>query len=209
MRCDDFQRRWQALLDERQLPEQDEQLCDHAAQCDDCREVLSIQALLFREVARSRNSPLTRRPSAHSLVKLAATAPAQLPSPVQVRTGFSTAKLLFGGLAVAASLAIVILPAWRLSSSSISRSPRPNQFAHANSRGKPSTLWVAKAPESSSDPTVTSRHVQQSDSDRAALEQAAVRQFMYDVAAKLTDVPQDRLEPLDRIAGGFRPLANT
>jgi hypothetical protein len=29
------------------------------------------------------------------------------------------------------------------------------------------------------------------------------------MAAKLSDVPEEQLEPLDHIAGGFRPLANT
>jgi hypothetical protein len=32
---------------------------------------------------------------------------------------------------------------------------------------------------------------------------------MHDMASKLSDVPEEQLEPLDRIAGGFRPLANT
>lgn len=50
MRCEAFEDRLQQLLDERQLPEEDAVLADHAAACPTCREVLDAQAGLFDTV---------------------------------------------------------------------------------------------------------------------------------------------------------------
>lgn len=50
MRCEAFEDRLQQLLDERQLPEEDAALADHAAACPTCREVLDAQAGLFDTV---------------------------------------------------------------------------------------------------------------------------------------------------------------
>ncbi len=50
MRCEAFEDRLQHLLDERQLPEEDVALADHAAACPTCRDVLDTQAGLFDTV---------------------------------------------------------------------------------------------------------------------------------------------------------------
>jgi hypothetical protein len=50
MRCDAFENRLQHLLDERQCPEGDDVLAEHAADCPHCRDVLDAQAGLFDTV---------------------------------------------------------------------------------------------------------------------------------------------------------------
>lgn len=50
MRCDAFEDRLQHLLDERQCPEDDALLAEHAADCPHCRDVLDAQAGLFDTV---------------------------------------------------------------------------------------------------------------------------------------------------------------
>lgn len=50
MRCEAFEHRLQHLLDERQLPELDALLADHACVCPACREMLDAQAGLFDTV---------------------------------------------------------------------------------------------------------------------------------------------------------------
>jgi predicted anti-sigma-YlaC factor YlaD len=50
MRCEAFENRLQLLLDERQCPEEDTLLVEHAADCPHCRDVLDTQAGLFDTV---------------------------------------------------------------------------------------------------------------------------------------------------------------
>src|SRR5262245_55177732 len=50
MRCEAFENRLQLLLDERQCPEEDSLLVEHAADCAHCRDVLDTQAGLFDTV---------------------------------------------------------------------------------------------------------------------------------------------------------------
>lgn len=50
MRCEAFENRLQLLLDERQCPEEDAALAEHAADCPHCRDVLDTQAGLFDTV---------------------------------------------------------------------------------------------------------------------------------------------------------------
>ncbi len=50
MQCEAFENRLQVLLDERQCPEEDVLLAEHAADCPHCRDVLDAQAGLFDTV---------------------------------------------------------------------------------------------------------------------------------------------------------------
>jgi len=52
MACDWFERRWQRLLDERLEPADDDQLAEHARQCDDCGQWLEAQQCLFDSIER-------------------------------------------------------------------------------------------------------------------------------------------------------------
>jgi len=56
MQCSEFQQRWQLLLDERERPEFDAQLRDHAEHCSGCAELLDLQEQLFIGLAATRPS---------------------------------------------------------------------------------------------------------------------------------------------------------
>lgn len=60
MKCDQFNRRLNVLLDERVRPEQDKALIKHASECPDCHSILKMQQQLFgclqlREPIKSRS----------------------------------------------------------------------------------------------------------------------------------------------------------
>lgn len=218
MRCDDFHKRWQALLDQRRSPQRDELLCAHAATCQDCSEVLRIQTLMFREIERSKGSgrmltqpdychPVRNRTSqTATMTESAVTAFVPRYSIKALRARRQVAKSLFVGLAVAASLLVLMIPAWRLSTLRGHGARSKSRIARSAPRALPPTIWIAK---SSSQPSAIPAESTPSQAGGITAEQAALRRLMQNMAAKLSDVPEEQLEPLDRIAGGFRPLANT
>ncbi len=211
MRCDEFQQRWQVLLDERRSPQDDEILCSHADLCEDCSELLRVQTLLFRELKRSKNAAgLRSQPGrvrvAQAAADTALNARHQSGLGTNSRARRPVVNSVFIGLAVAASLLVILLPAWRHATTRDTGARSNSRVALSGRRSLPATVWVAKTP-----PVSRPKTAQIADSQPAGLtaEQEALRKLMQDMAAKLSDVPEGQLEPLDRIAGGFRPLANT
>ena len=205
MRCADFQKRWQNLLDARQAPEQDDLLCAHAATCAECGEILQIQTIVFREIELSKS---LRQPIAasRSAARYSQTYP-QRYSESRAVIRNRTVRALFIGLAVAGSLLLLILPAWRFAShrSTVAdrrtRTSRPGQL--------PQTIWVAKPAASASERDSHSQSSDVATSRMSVSDQEALRKLMQDMGAKMSDVAEEQLEPLDRIAGGFRPIADT
>jgi len=60
MRCLDFERRLNALLDERMRPQSDPHLAAHAASCERCRRLLAGQEKLLVGLSRMTAPPLSR-----------------------------------------------------------------------------------------------------------------------------------------------------
>ena len=195
MRCDDFQDRWQRLLDERQAPELDELLCAHAAMCEDCERILRTQTILFREIARQR--PKTR-PVQHASTGSGGNR--QL-----ARFGRRWGKPIAFGLAIAGSMLVLLIPGVRQVLNSHSNQRTESQVANATNTGVPQTALVVHARGARTESAPAGVPLEK---DTQA-EKEALRKLMQDVAAKLADVPDEQLEPLDHIASGFRPLANT
>lgn len=189
MRCVEFQQRWQLLLDQRRSPEDDKILRAHADGCPDCDEFLQLQTILFREVARTRST--------------------NIPSGARSRQRWANTMLI--ALSVACSLLVVVVPAWRHMQRRYDGDRLNRSVVLTGQRGGISPgLWVAKTP-SLAQPRVseTSPRIAPLNAVALTAEQESLRKLMQDMAARLSDVPEEKLEPLDRIAGGFRPLANT
>jgi hypothetical protein len=125
-------------------------------------------------------------------------------------------RALFVGLAVAGSLLVVVIPSWRHAAMTGVVRDRSG-IAMSGRRAVPPMMWVAQTPSArrTTAPELTGppsdqfhvKAVEAAESSRP--DQESLRRLMRDMAARLSDVPEERLEPLDRIAGGFRPLADT
>src|SRR5262245_56170237 len=77
MNCDEFDHRWNELLDERLNPEADPALTAHAAGCDDCRARLVGSRVLVRGLSRF---PVPRADFSRRVMAAAAAPPAQVRS---------------------------------------------------------------------------------------------------------------------------------
>lgn len=200
MRCNEFQDRWQRLLDERQAPELDDLLCAHAAMCEDCDRILRTQTILFREVARQRPKTRTRTVQPASAVRGGKIA----------GFGRKWGKPIAFGVAIAGSLLVLLIPGVRQVINSQSSS---QPAAHVATARKPAVSQTALVVNGRGNRPASARTDNapanvQLEKDAEA-EKEALRKLMQDVAAKLSDVPDEQLEPFDHIASGFRPLANT
>jgi hypothetical protein len=60
MRCREFENRLNAVLDLRLPPEADPLLAAHAIHCDECRQLMSLQAVLLDDLSRRNLPPLPR-----------------------------------------------------------------------------------------------------------------------------------------------------
>jgi hypothetical protein len=232
MQCDDFQLRWQALLDERKSVQDDHLLAAHAAKCLDCKELLEIQSLLFDEIARvRRNNSL---PTKSSPVKTGfarrqadlgkavpgisasryANAALQTEKAKRRQTSSSNgvsrrqvANALVLGLAVAGSLLVAIIPAWKYARAN--RSGETNRAVATNSSplAMPGTIWGTRTPAGS----MRNDDANPSRADVATAvptpaEQEALRNLMQQMSDNFSHVPAKQL---DNIAGGLRPLTDT
>ena len=198
MQCVDFARRLNLVLDERQRPDDDDMLQAHASDCSDCQQLLLGQSrlmeLLGREVA-SLPSDFSRR----------TVAAASVPSRVSART----TRILAAVLATAATLLIVASPvARRLSRGPISLEQRPS-VPTIRTKGDHSRRRAI--------PTIAALQPELRKIDRKVPAAPAVvrsepeefRRLIRDFWRNLPEVPDSQLEPIDRLAGGFRPLAST
>lgn len=199
MRCDEFQDRWQKLLDARQLPERDDLLCAHAAMCDDCGRLLRTQTILFRELARQqRKTQQSQRDSATT-------------DSNRQRSKFARkwGKPIVFGLAIAGSMLILLIPGVRQIINNDPNQRTESRVANVSNTGVPQAALVVKTRGNRSADAQSKIKPGASSEKDAQAEKEALRKLMQDVAAKLSDVPEEQLEPLDHIASGFRPLANT
>lgn len=200
MQCVDFQRRLNRLLDERQRPEDDAALQAHSMACPGCRDSMAGQGRL-RELMAQGIAPLstnfTRRIVSRSMR--------------EPRLGRRKKWIAAAIFATAATLVIAVLPLAR-------RPTFPTAFRVARFTSEtPGTHSAARRPRTGSG-TIA---VWQPQSQRAVIisqptlsadntaESEDFRQLIRVLLANLPDVPNAQLEPIDRIAGGFKPLAST
>jgi hypothetical protein len=102
MQCTEFENRLNAKLDDRQRPEVDSLLAAHAAECDDCRQLLSLQAALLAGLSRRNVPPVSREFAQRVVAAVCRPAPAVVASTRPAR-----AWLAIG--AVMASAAVMLL----------------------------------------------------------------------------------------------------
>lgn len=196
MRCDQFQQRCQELLDDRQVLEKDPMLRAHARVCGQCDEELRIQSLLFGEIERSK---------------------------VIARRAPRSRKSLWISLALAASVLVLVTPAlrhWSDPTAKVWSSSRNGRGVAVRNRAATRGALLA----------VGTRHPVTRPANGVAMKIAAtensvksenslpspntpdheaIRRLVQNMADKWSEVPDEQLEPLDRIAEGFRPLAIT
>src|SRR5262245_16672483 len=108
MQCQEFEDRWNDLLDERGSPEADPLLAAHAGECESCRGLLGGGGLLLRGVSQRPVPPLGREFATRVVAQVAASsAPAPAARPAS-RVWLAVGVLL----ASAASALLAISLVW-------------------------------------------------------------------------------------------------
>ena len=102
MQCEKFETLWNEALDARRAPEDDAQLVAHAAECRPCAELLTLSDTLFLG--------LESRPSLDPPADLAERVLADFNRPA---SRFARPALVFGLLAMAASIAVAVGLSWQ------------------------------------------------------------------------------------------------
>jgi hypothetical protein len=134
MRCDAFEDRLQQLLDERQCPEADDLLSEHAADCPHCRDVLDAQAGLFDTVRDWSVANLE--------VDLVSRVVSRATAPAVERRWWQLASARWISLAVAGAILVM---AWKgFDGSRTAESGSPNSAERQDGKsGKPSYTYRA------------------------------------------------------------------
>lgn len=103
MLCEKFDTRLHEVLDQRERPELDARLRDHALTCDDCAEKLAAQASLF-DGLRAAPAPVPRQDFTDRVL-----------ASVQTRQkNAAWGKIVWSLVALAAVLLVAVLPVWWL-----------------------------------------------------------------------------------------------
>ncbi len=189
MQCDDFETRLQSLLDDRQPPERDASLQAHAAWCERCGQLLRTQEGLMRAL---RSVPV--HPSEDFSRRVIAEAKVGRASANQRPWALVPAALV----ALAASWLIFMSgpTAQNTSSTPISAEPRvAEQIRPSNSGSELPQLVLSEGALSQEE---------QLDESLVALGSA-----VQEIFNRFSEAPFDELQSVDRITGGFRPIATT
>ena len=107
MQCREFDERMHLVLDERRLPQQDEQLRAHARTCQNCHRLLVDQEALFRGIAGFRTRSLPSDFSAR-VVSQTRAEPAAAPRPQSRRPWLLAAGVLSSAAAALIALGIAM-----------------------------------------------------------------------------------------------------
>jgi hypothetical protein len=120
MNCRTFHRRWQSLLDERLLPQEDSELLEHAWNCEHCQQLLNGQQDLFSLIT----SDAPPAPSPNLADRIVAKVRMNKPAHSLVEGDRRAAVWMW--IAVAASLLLVVSPValWFRGQ----HQPNPNSF---------------------------------------------------------------------------------
>ena len=189
MRCIDFRRRWQQLLDDRDEPQWDAELQDHAAECARCNSLL--------------NSPLP-------FSQLEVTTDDQLPPDFALRTikRFRVEQQRRWAilLAVSASIAAGVLGLARFpqppTEAGPSLSVTARSFTSGNLADTRSRSLIAASPQTSSGKAVSMQKIAPMIPD----EWASLVRTWFSQAAFAQHL---RLEPVEELAESFEPLASS
>jgi hypothetical protein len=213
MQCDDFSRRLNLLLDQRRPAEHDDALQLHAADCPDCQQLLTGQARLL-EMVRYEITPLPddfgrRLVALHTAASDTAASDtdtaASNTATLQVRPQrlpSRKAQIIAAIVATAATLLIVAAPiANRFSNRQVS-SRQGVKIADRSRQAPPATI-------ANMNPGVSQSTSGTTELPSPAAEPEELRRMIHDLWRNLPQVPEEQLEPIDRLAGGFRPLAST
>lgn len=120
MRCSESEQRMQHLLDERQRPEEDGRLVEHAATCQSCSDMLFAQEHLFKALRHGRRPSLPIDFAEHVI------------STAVPRPRLQTLGPLLAAAVLAASLLLILLPAlWPSQRSDLTIESR-QQFRHVS-----------------------------------------------------------------------------
>lgn len=198
MECTEFQARWQLLLDQRQVPEQDLELLQHADVCSECGEVLQVQAVLFAHLPR-----LERRPAV--LAETVTSKQRRLPSGWGVGWGVS--------LALAGALLVMVVPIARVawSTRGVKAVVQPSSAGGWNAQRPAWISQVARPVGVSGGATMLALRTNSAadPGTLSAADRESLRKTLEEMAARIQDVPAENIEPLGDITGGLKPLATT
>lgn len=109
MQCEKFEARLQDLLDQRERPELDARLLDHAETCDNCRETLALQERLFTGLELFEPPALSEAFAA----RVVARHQADLPTTAHASQSQRLMWRLFAGMLAASVLVAVVTFAMR------------------------------------------------------------------------------------------------
>jgi hypothetical protein len=216
MRCAEFERRFQLALDERRSPRGDASLEAHARQCGDCWELLVGQERLAELLERGV-PPLSRDFAQRS------THLVPVPRPVASR-GIPWTMMLS---AAAVFVVCFLVPLSRreasrdMGASTLSPSPPPPARSHRplGARGtiaawsqRPGGSAARHAQTPFGPTTPADRDIRREGNAPNAsgiADSDELRRTLVELWTRIPEMPPERLEPIDRIAGGIRPLAST
>lgn len=208
MQCVDFKRRLQKCLDDRLAPDADRALREHASVCTDCEPLMLGQKRLLQELRESFPAPSADF-TARVLVRVVPKAvPVFEAIPV---TATRKTRPWIRSLAGLAAAALVVAAIWPVVGLRMARRSQELSLAPASAAAKktsgrasrriPGTIAVVSRPRS---PVV-----RPAPSAATSPEADEYRQLVRGLIARIPDVPESPKESIDRIAGGFRPLAST
>jgi hypothetical protein len=198
MQCREFEDRLNLLLDERQPPEADARLADHAAACEPCGQLLAGQRLLLAGLRKWR-APGVAADFSHSVVARSQSPAIEavvLDAPAPRRRA---AWLLAAGLlaAAAAALLAVSIAAWN----SFGRGDSPEIATNSQPFPNSKALRSERIPQADgprrSQPGAFSLLMQQP--------RGAYGVALADMASNLPDAVE-QLDEVERYAPGIRPI---
>ena len=226
MQCQEFESRLNDLLDQRLSPEADPPLTSHAQQCGACREVLTLQGLLWRGLKANRPAPPAHDFSARVVANVQ---PADAPSPVS-RPARGRHWLITRGLALTAGAAVMLLGARLIffrgenqPANLASPSPRPNVVEP--NPAPPTTLAIRSPGAPPRNGPAPTSPVNDPSAAPPSLPPGAIasafpfrlpaekdyREYGQAMGEFAAHLPQtvEKLEEMDRVTPGIRPIRSS
>lgn len=206
MHCEQFESRLQQLLDRRMQAQFDDRLLAHARHCAHCRETLHTWTVLrdgFEMSQRAETSPgFTERVMAR--VPPAATAPRRRKSFIAATTAF------------AAMLVVALIPLWQGFYHGADHSPETAAARSADTSTLPEEPQIKPRSAQPSLPTSHESVPYLPVNTMAGRDHPFVGSVTREhwhlfrgFADQLAAVPVDRLETVEKMPGGLRPIANS
>lgn len=218
MRCVDFERRWQELLDRRQPPQADDRLARHAAECDTCQRWLADQEAVFGDWSE----PLSASVAESLAGDFAARVVCAVDADARRRR---TERRVVAGLAIAAGLLFALLGTWSRNDVERRNSVIASAPSEANSQteslvrtvpatvAEAATASFAAAPPSASTPAPETLPETLPGTWPETLLADASLEMSIDgwqrSWERLRDLPPEPWQSIEELADSFRPVANS